>query len=336
MTQVDIATKAPESDAAENVPEATEPVTQSTSAADTPAQSTSPTTTAGEHSEHCVTDRPTPSGQSSSGEIVKINDVEVYVSKPADYPHAPSRLLLLLTGGTGLKSTNNQIQADKFASEGYVVVMPDLFGGDAAPNSSTIDSEDTGSFLDTFKMKIVETAKSFQIDMWLARHTEERVLPILYKVIDGCKEKFGDAVKNGDGIYAVGYCIGGRYILHLGSDRSVSTGTQGQGDAEAGEVKKGPFIKVGAIAHGASVIPDDFNGIKVPISLVCVENDPLFPEEVRTHGEDAMSKANLEHEVQVYPGVPHGFAVVGEYQDQSIKEAQSTAYEQMLKWIKDH
>ncbi|EXF74106.1 dienelactone hydrolase [Colletotrichum fioriniae PJ7] len=341
MTQIepDIATKAPESDAAETITVA-EPVTESTSAADTPAQSTSPTTTtggAGEHSEHCVSDRPTPSGQSSTGEIIKINDVDVYISKPADYPHAPARLLLLLTGGTGLKSTNNQLQADKFASEGYVVVMPDLFNGDAAPNSSTIDSsEDTGSFLDTFKMKIVETAKSFQIDMWLARHTEEKVLPILYKVIEGSKEKFADAVKNGDGIYAVGYCIGGRYILHLGSDKKVTTGGQESADAEAGEVKTGPFIKVGAIAHGASVTPDDFTGVKVPISLVCVENDPLFPEEVRTHGEDVMSKANLEHEVQVYPGVPHGFAVVGEYQDAAIKDAQTTAYDQMLKWIKEH
>ncbi|KAL0942487.1 dienelactone hydrolase family protein [Colletotrichum truncatum] len=343
MTQVDVATKAPESDAAETAGETiTEPVTESTSAADTPAQSTtSPTTAtagAGEHSEHCVTDRPTPAGQSSSGEIIKINDVDVYISKPADYPHAPARLLLLLTGGTGLKSTNNQIQADKFASEGFLVVMPDLFNGDTAPNSSTIDnSEDTGSFLDTFKLKIVETAKSFQIDMWLARQTEEKVLPILYRVIDGCKEKFNDAVKNGDGIYAVGYCIGGRYILHLGSERSVPASGQGSAaDAEAGEIKKGPLIKVGAIAHGASVIPDDFQGIKVPISLVCVENDPLFPEEVRTHGEDVMSKANLEHEVQVYPGVPHGFAVVGDYQDASIKDAQATAYEQMLKWIKEH
>ncbi|GJC98385.1 dienelactone hydrolase [Colletotrichum higginsianum] len=322
MTQLDIATRAPESDAAETI---TEPVTENTSAADTPAQSTSPTTTtggAGEHSEHCVSDRPAPAGQSSTGEIIKINDVDT-----------PSPL----DGGTGLKSVNNQLQADKFASEGFVVVMPDLFNGDPAPNSSTIESsEDNSSFLDTFKMKIVETAKSFQIDMWLARHTEEKVLPILYKVIEGAKEKFDDAVKNGDGIYAVGYCIGGRYILHLGSDKKVATGGQEPADAEAGEVKTGPFIKVGAIAHGASVIPDDFTGVKVPISFICVENDPLFPEEVRTHGEDVMSKANLEHEVQVYPGVPHGFAVVGEYQDASIKDAQSTAYEQMLKWIKEH
>jgi hypothetical protein len=31
-----------------------------------------------------------------------------------------------------------------------------------------------------------------------------------------------------------------------------------------------------------------------------------------------------------------GFAVVGEYESESIKEAQATAYEQMLKWVKDH
>jgi dienelactone hydrolase len=46
--------------------------------------------------------------------------------------------------------------------------------------------------------------------------------------------------------------------------------------------------------------------LKVPVSLVCVEHDPLFPDEVRTAGEDAMSKANIEHAVTIYPGVPHG------------------------------
>jgi dienelactone hydrolase len=205
-----------------------------------------------------------------------------------------------------MKSVNNQIQADKFAGEGFVVVMPDLFDGDAAPNSSTIPAEESQSFIDTVKLKAVETAKSFLIDMWLARHTEEKVLPILHKVIDGSKEKFADAVKNGDGIYAAGYCIGGRYILLLGSESKAPAAGQQSADEEAGGIKNGPLIKVGALAHGASVTPDDFTGLKVPISLVCVEHDPLFPDEVRKMGEDSMSKANLEHEVQVYPGVPHG------------------------------
>lgn len=225
--------------------------------------------------------------------------------------------MLLLTGGTGLKSINNQIQADRFASEGFVVVMPDLFDGDPAPNSSTIADEPTtpGSLLDAFKFKAAETAKSFLIDMWLARHTDEKVMPILHKVMDACKDEFADAVSNGGGIYAVGYCFGGRYILLLGAERVESqergfpwpTGGNAPTDEEASKAKAvGPFIKAGAIAHPTLVSPDDFVGLKVPITMASVENDPLFPDEVRTAGEDYMSKNNVEHEVQVYPGVPHG------------------------------
>ena len=31
-----------------------------------------------------------------------------------------------------------------------------------------------------------------------------------------------------------------------------------------------------------------------------------------------------------------GFAVVGDYEDATIKTAQSTAFDQMLKWLKEH
>ncbi|KAM6528562.1 hypothetical protein FALCPG4_009534 [Fusarium falciforme] len=326
MADADNATRAPESDAQETSAAPSAPVV----------------------GEHCVTGRPTPSGQASTGEIIKLNDVDVYISKPTDYPHAPSRLLLLLTGGTGIKSTNNQIQADKFASEGYLVLMPDLFAGDTAPGATAV-TDDSTSILEQFKLKAVEVTKSFLIDMWLARVTEDRVMPILHKVIDAAREQYADSIQRGDGIYAAGYCVGARFVLLLAKKTKVV-----EGDAESGGLKSGPFIKAGALAHAASVTPDDFKDISAPLSLVCVENDPLFTDEVRIAGEDTMSDANLEHEVQVYPGVPHGksmlhpsihldhqltisgFAVVGEYQDAAIKDAQATAYEQMLKWIQSH
>lgn len=335
MTEPEVATKAPESDA--QAPPAPVPVD---------AAAPPPATHAG-LGEHCTSDRPTPAGQSSTGEITKLGDVDVYISKPADYPHTPSKLLLFLTGGTGLQSVNNQIQADRFASEGYVVVMPDLFSGDAAPNASTLSEEPTtpGSLLDIFKIKAAETAKSFLIDMWLARHTEEKVMPILNKVIDACKDEFADAVSNGGGVYAVGYCFGGRYVLLLAAERRTTLGrgfpwssasTSATDEEAAKQNTSGPFIKAGALAHATLVSRDDFEGLKSPVSIVSVENDPLFPDEVRMAGEDYMSKNSVEHEVQVYPGVPHGFAVVGEYDDVNIKTAQATAFEQMLKWIKEH
>ncbi|KAK6201941.1 hypothetical protein LQW54_009255 [Pestalotiopsis sp. IQ-011] len=334
-----VATKAPESDAQEEQDEG--PII----AGDTPAQ-TGPTM-----GEHCTTDRPTPNGEKPQGEIRKLGGIDAYVTKPASYPTSPGKLLLHLTGGTGLKSVNNQIQSDRFAAEGYVVVMPDLFEGDPAPNSTTFEESESAegqaqgaagsSFLDMLKLKAAETAKSFMIDMWLARHTEEKVFPILEKVIDAAKAEFADAVAAGNGVYAVGYCFGARYVLLLAAERqqvqSGWGGAQKPEDEEAGKTNtKGPYIKAGALAHATLVSPDDFFGLKVPVSLVCVEHDPMFPDEVRTAGEDTLSKEGVEHEVQVYPGVPHGFAVVGDYADAHIKDAQITAYEQMLKWIKEH
>lgn len=249
--------------------------------------------------------------------------------------------------------------------------MPDLFGGDPAPSSSTEVAPElvgagagagSGSLLDKFRIKAAETAKSFLIDMWLARHTEEKVMPILRRVLAACRDEFADAVSHGGGVYAVGYCFGARYVLLLGAERprrGSGAGTRA-GDEEANQPKtEGPLIKAGALAHPTLVSRKDFVGLKVPVSVVSVENDPLFPDEVRVAGEEYMSKNGVEHEVQVYPGVPHGesrrlssrpveavdhlandkpagFAVVGEYQDPNIKMAQATAFDQMLKWINEH
>lgn len=71
-------------------------------------------------------------------EITKFDDIETYVTKPADYPHSPSKLLLLLTGGTGVHSINNQLQADRYAAEGFLVVMPDQYVASYSPSLSCL------------------------------------------------------------------------------------------------------------------------------------------------------------------------------------------------------
>ena len=244
--------------------------------------------------------------------MTKLGGVDVYVTKPSDYPHAPSKLLLLLTGGTGFKSTNNQLQADKYAAEGYLVVMPDQFDNDPAPNSVDMTQlPQDASWLESIKLKTAEGMKSFMIDMWLARHTPEKVLPILHKVVEGAKEEFADAVANGGGIYGVGYCFGAKYILQLAGEHpdTVAWGQEAPKDEEQGTTKKEPVIKAGAIAHGTMVTKEDLEAVKVPVYIAAVKDDPLFPEdEVLTPGRRTMEKNKVEHEIQVFPGVPHGFA----------------------------
>ncbi|KAH6674378.1 Alpha/Beta hydrolase protein [Halenospora varia] len=326
MAEPEVATKAPESDAAEA--EAPQP---SLIPGDTPAQS------GASLGEHCVKDRPTPFGVGPAGEMTQLGSVDTYISKPADYPQLPSKLLLLLTGATGLHSENNQIQADAFAKEGYLVVMPDMFSNDPLPGSATYQEEKDPSVIEQIKMRAAETAKSFLIDMWLARQTPEKVLPIIHKVIEAAKDEFADAVANGGGIYAVGYCFGGRMVLLLAGEKpdTVAWGQQIK-DEEAGVVKKGPFIKAGAIAHATLVTREDFEGTKAPLAFVCVENDQLFSDEIKEHGENYLKESNIESEFKTYSGVPHGFGVVGEYEDTKIKVAQADAYDQMLGWLKAH
>lgn len=239
---------------------------------------------------HCTSDRPSPSLQKPTGELTKFDEIDVYISKPADYPHSPSKLLLLLTPGTGVKSTNNQLQADRYASEGFVVVMPDQFGGDPAPNAvapvaTTGRIGDEGgesvSIIEQVKLRAAETAKSFMLDMWLARQTPEKVLPIVHKVLESAKDEFADAVANGGGVYAAGYCFGGRYVLMLAGDDRSGSNRQAK-DVEEGMEKRGPMIKAGAIAHATLVTSEELEAVKAPLSIVCVGR--LKPRLPHTNG----------------------------------------------------
>jgi len=127
-------------------------------------------------------------------------------------------------------------------------------------------------------------------------------------------------------------------LLLAGEKPEISTALWGQPvkDEEVGMVNNGPHIKAGAIAHATLVTKEDFVGTKSPLAFVCVENDLLFPDEVRGYGEQYLKEQNVESEFKTYKGVPHGFGVVGEYENAKIKAAQVEAFEQMLAWLKAH
>ena len=86
--------------------------------------------------------------------------------------------------------------------------MDARFAGDPAPNSATDPNAVKGSnpsIIEKVKLGFAETAKSFMLDMWLARQTPEKVMPVIHKVLDAVKDEYADAIANGGGIYAAGY-----------------------------------------------------------------------------------------------------------------------------------
>jgi len=241
--------------------------------------------------------------------LTKIADIETYISKPSSYPTQPAKLLLLLTSGTGIHSTNNQLQADAFAAEGYLVVMPDQFASDPAPSTHTTTApESNPSMIETIKMGLVDAAKSFRIDMWLARHTPQSVLPILHSFLNAAVAEFADCVSYGQGVYAAGYCFGGKYVLLLASDvgSDVAAGQTEPGAEEEGTVRKGPRIRAGVCAHGTLVGREDFEAIKSPVGIVAVKEDGLFPDEVREEGVKGLKDRGVEVQQWVHSDVPHG------------------------------
>lgn len=74
MTDTELATKAPESDAQETTPSA------------------APAASAPRLSDHCTSSRPTPAGQSGTGEITTLSDVDVCAPFP-DPRDNPDRYL---------------------------------------------------------------------------------------------------------------------------------------------------------------------------------------------------------------------------------------------------
>ena len=111
-------------------------------------------------------------------------------------------------------------------------------------------------------------------------------MPILQKFLAGAMEEFADAVANGGGIYAVGYCFGAKYVLRLSSELpdTEAQGQESAGEAEPGVIKKEPVVKAGAIAHGrfrrepvpinlrnagTMITSQDFQGLKAPVAIIC-------------------------------------------------------------------
>ncbi|TGZ82660.1 alpha/beta-hydrolase [Ascodesmis nigricans] len=272
--------------------------------------------------EHCVSERTDPD-ISSSGEVVKLGKTEVYISRPADVSNAP--LLVLLTNAVGVHSVNNQVQADHFASAGYFVVMPDLFNGDAfktatasdAPAQEEQEPVRQPSLLDKIKIRTVEGVKMFMIDMWLARHTPENTDPIIDNVLTAVKETYEHKEYAPSlGTYVVGYCFGGKYALRL-------AGPQGE--------KHG--VVASAVAHGTLIQKEDFEGIKRPVVFACVENDPYFPDDIREQGRRIMDEKKADYQMEVFKGVPHGFAVYRSYPAKEIQEAQKKCFDVFVSFL---
>ncbi|KAI1502091.1 Alpha/Beta hydrolase protein [Biscogniauxia marginata] len=123
----------------------------------------------------------------ATGSIRNIGQISTYVAYPAD--KSTKRAVLLLTDVIGHKFINAQLIADEFARNGYFVVIPDLFAGDAVP---------------------LNPSQGFNFMNWIQNHLPGQIDPIVEAVLTEMRGQLGC-----ERIAGVGYCFGGKYVCRF-------------------------------------------------------------------------------------------------------------------------
>lgn len=198
----------------------------------------------------------------------------------------------------GHRTINSQLIADQFAANGYIVVMPDIFHGDAVPMNISL-----------------KNPGNFSLPTWLngpPGHLPPTVDPVIDAALVEMRTKLGCRR-----VGAVGYCFGAKYMIrHLRPD-------QGK-------------IDVGYCAHPSFVEAQELQEIQGPLAIAAAETDQIFPDEKRYESEQILRKTGLPYQINLYGGVEHGFAVRGDWSNKTVKYAKENAFLQAVQWFEEH
>jgi dienelactone hydrolase len=112
--------------------------------------------------------------------------VEMYISYPPN-SNTSTKALLYLTDIFGVPLLQNKLLADSLAANNYLVVMPDLFKGDA--------------------ISVEEQEAGLNLTEWLGLHSPPEIDSIVDTTINYMRSDLAVSKIGG-----LGYCFGGKYV----------------------------------------------------------------------------------------------------------------------------
>ncbi|KIN09008.1 hypothetical protein OIDMADRAFT_48844 [Oidiodendron maius Zn] len=250
--------------------------------------------------QECCTLAVTQEGE-ALGKTISIGDnLDAYVTYPKG--DKTTKGILLLTDVLGYEFINTRLVADKIASNGYHVVVPDLFHGDALT---------------------LEKAQATDVMGWIKGppgHLPNRVDPVVLASIKYMRETLSIERLGGIGYcFGVGYnrTVSAKYVIRfLGPDHSL--------------------FDAGYIAHPSMVDVEELTAIKKPLSIAAAEIDNIFPVSNRHASEEILAKLKIPYQLNLYGGVEHGFATRADIKQPHIRFAQEQAFAQALQWFKQY
>ena len=177
--------------------------------------------------------------------------------------------------------------SDRLAGEGFVVLAPDLFGG-----QTTHDADEAGRLMQQLPVEQASRDLAGAVDYLLGRDEA-----------------------TGDRIGAVGFCMGGGFVLNLALQ---------QPDRLAAAVA---FYPVG---HN----PDDFTGLHADVQVHFGAEDGFFPEDQRQQLVERLRAAGTTVDIHSYPA-GHAFHnddnLLGTYDP----DAARVAFERTVEFLRE-
>ena len=139
--------------------------------------------------------------------------------------------------------------------------------------------------------------------------------------------EFDPGSENSFKLGAVGFCWGGRYAILMARD-TPSTLNDGN--------KLSTLIDCAFTAHPSLVrIPSDVENVRVPLGVAAGDGDEWMGAK-KTKEMTQILEEQGRHEVVIYPGAVHGFAVRGDPRDPKQSEYALQAEDQAVRWFQKH
>ncbi|KAF5102059.1 hypothetical protein D0Z00_000519 [Geotrichum galactomycetum] len=214
--------------------------------------------------------------------------VESYVT--GDEANAKDKVLYFFTDVIGHKFINAQLIADQYAETGYYVIAPDLFNADPI---------------------LLNPPEGFDFAQWLPHHGIDVTQPIIDKIAEGVKTKFGKPKFAA----AVGFCFGAKYAIRL-----LSTDT----------------IQSASVFHPSLVEISEVEAIKGSLLISAPDDDYIYTTELRHETEKTLKelgKKGIKYRQVLYNGIGHGFAIRGDISLPLTKYAKERAFNDTVEWF---
>ena len=283
-------------------------------------------------------------------------------SNPNPNPNLTTGVIVIITDAFGWTFLNTRTLADAYAARANCTVyIPDFMNGTALPVSVLRNMEYAPPITDLLPLRVVkrawalaQTIPAFARFAVGSRHSvaQKRIREFLGAVHANPIPNPNPNPGGGGGAVAVkvgvvGFCWGGRFVIELTHDipENKLSGENGTGTGNGNG--KG-LITCAFTAHPSLVtIPGDLEEVVLPLSVANGEDDEWMGKEkfdilkrvLEGKNEAAAAAGNEAHEVHevvVYPGAKHGFAVRRDWTEERQKEIRDRCEDQAVAWFRRH